>query len=148
MIWKLNVSLLHKAVFHAEVIQKWRDWTRCQRYFPNLLMWWNRYVKVRIKRTFTVEGATRTRDLKLMEEFHYSAMYAAMRTIDDPHALHTALGVLKENIFMLHQTASLRYFLDSTEEERQENERPTLFHLITKWRRQKHRHAIVVQDTY
>jgi hypothetical protein len=121
--WKLNVSLLQNNAFYDKVTQQWREWTRYQRYFPNLLTWWNRCAKVRIKRTFTVEGATRKRDLKQMKDFLYTAIYAALQTTDDPRTLHIELGILKEKIVLLHPTTAPRYFLDSTDEERQENER-------------------------
>jgi hypothetical protein len=68
-------------------------------------------------------------------------MYAAIQDMDDKQVLHAALHVLKAKIMRLHKGPDQFYFLGATEWERQGEEQPTLFHLIRKWKRQKHHHV-------
>jgi hypothetical protein len=50
---------LQEKYFKTELARKWMDWTRYKRYYSTSVLWWTRFVKTKIKRVFTLEGARR-----------------------------------------------------------------------------------------
>jgi hypothetical protein len=69
--WEMNIQLMSDKVF-CDTITKERDtWKQHIKYYPTTVLWWNRFVKRRIKMTLVTKGAERQRDRKTMETFYY-----------------------------------------------------------------------------
>jgi hypothetical protein len=108
-------------------------------------MWWTRYVKGKIKQLFASEGAERKRDLTRLENFYYDAMYMAICDVENIQTLHDALEDLKGKIKRLHYRPNQRLFLGAEEQVKQNEEQPTLFHMLKKWKRDQTRHIGLVR---
>ena len=50
--WKMNVELMQDAHFQAQLSQQWKRWTQRRKYFPDIVMWWERSVKKQIRQLF------------------------------------------------------------------------------------------------
>jgi hypothetical protein len=138
--WKLNLSLLRDATFQEDLKTQWKTWSTCVRHYPNLLWWWIRSVKPKLKRLFMVEGAARKKDMTILESFYYRAIYDAIRSIEDPRALHDAIRELKCRVLHLRSLMAPP-FQRVTEGELFDEERQSLFHLIRGWRRRTQHHV-------
>jgi exonuclease III len=55
-LWKMNTQLLTDKTFRTQIATEWRSWQTHTHYFPNKNMWWNRYVKRKLKMAFIIEG--------------------------------------------------------------------------------------------
>jgi hypothetical protein len=57
---KVNRALLHDKRFLGQLWQYWADWTKQIKYYPTMVLWWERVAKVHIKRLFIQEGTEMT----------------------------------------------------------------------------------------
>jgi hypothetical protein len=113
---RMNISLLHDNTFYSEVARKWTEWARHKRYYPTIVLWWARFVKVKIRQLFAQEGTVQNRDFRTMENLYYAAMYAAVREQNDAQVLHTALHTLKGKLTRLHTETNKLFFLGAAEQ--------------------------------
>ena len=63
-LWKMNISLLENITFCDSLMLLWCKWKLNMKCFPSMVLWWNRYVKTRIRQTFQREGASRNKRQK------------------------------------------------------------------------------------
>ena len=73
--WKMNTLLMRETDFLHRLRAEWEQWKTHEKYHPNPVLWWERYVKRRIKITFQSEGSERRRDHVDMEHFYYLLTY-------------------------------------------------------------------------
>jgi hypothetical protein len=73
-------------------------------------------------------------------------MYASIRDVTNADTLHVTLKELKGKIIRLNHGPNQRLFLGSEEQEKQNDEQPTLFHLLRQRRRQQSRLISKVQE--
>jgi len=108
------------------------------KYYPNVVLWWNRYVKKRIRQTFQREGASRNRDRKDMEDFYYTAIYHALQC--PPAAENPAIAIrcLKAKIFRLQSKNMRGVLMDIDDNGAAPNEDITTYQYIRSRRRSKH----------
>ena len=132
--WKLNVSLLRDEQILTVLTSKWKYWTRRQNQYPCTLAWWTRYVKDQLKWFLIREGTARKKDRRKMESFLYTALYTAVEEVSDPHTLHTTITSIKRDILHLHNQPQHHYFLRTQQQDHLGEERPTLFHLVKRWK--------------
>jgi hypothetical protein len=69
-----------------------------------------------------------------------------LRNVIIADMLHVTLKELKGKIILPHHGPNQRLFLDSDEQEKQQDDPPTLYRLMRQWRRQQSRHICKVQD--
>ena len=55
--------------------QQWFGWKENKSLYPNVNIWWDRYVKPRLQRYLTILSAESRRDYKIMEEHLYTCIY-------------------------------------------------------------------------
>jgi hypothetical protein len=72
--WRMNSTLLDDAPFPATFKDQWGRWQRIARHYPMRVLWWERYVKVKIRQTFQREGAERNKNRKELENLYYEAI--------------------------------------------------------------------------
>ena len=72
IFWKMNTALLQH-------LRRWNDWSKRAKHYPTLVMWWERGVKVLIKKLFIYEGTVKRREVMQMENFYYACLYDIMR---------------------------------------------------------------------
>ena len=73
--WKMNIKLLEEANFTDRLQQEWSRWKQQRKKYLNSLMWWESYVKRKIRYMFMTEGKERARGAITMENFYYSCIY-------------------------------------------------------------------------
>jgi hypothetical protein len=78
--WKMNVSLLNESTFIQSIQEGWTRWQTRKKYYPNPVMWWERFVKKTIGETFQREGTERRRDREILENVYYKAIYQVLQT--------------------------------------------------------------------
>jgi hypothetical protein len=141
----MKISLLNDRDFCEVLRERWNKWQTHKRYYPNAVMWWTRYVKAQIRKLFADEGAARRQDRKRMENY-YEATYVAIHDVTSADMLHVTSKDLKGKIIRLHYGPKQRLFLDSDEQDKQQDKPPTLYHLRRQRKRQQSRHICKVQD--
>jgi hypothetical protein len=77
--WNMNTLILRETVFLQKLKKEWEQWKSHEKYHPNRVQWWDRYVKHGIRIIFQREGAERRRDHINTEHIYYTAMYQAMK---------------------------------------------------------------------
>jgi hypothetical protein len=96
--------------------------------------------KKEIRQTFIREGAGRKRDHKELENFYYATIYEIINKTTDNKQTSIALKRIKAQIVRLHNKELQSIFLDNNEQERINEEEPTIYHIIkAKKKRQKAR---------
>ena len=100
-IWKMNIFILEDNTFSDSLMLLWCKWKQYMKYYPNTVLWWNRYVKRRIRQTFQREGAWRNRDREDMEDFYCTAIYHALKSPPTTKNLAIAIRRLKVKILRL-----------------------------------------------
>ena len=81
-----------------------------------------------------------------MESFLYTALYTAVQEVTDPHTLHKTLISIKRDILNLHNLSQHHYFLGAQDQDHLGEERPTLFHLVKRWKNANVCHIDSIQD--
>lgn len=51
--WMMNTAFLRDETFQGHVRQRWAEWTKQTKKLPPMVLWWERVVKVHIKRLHT-----------------------------------------------------------------------------------------------
>ena len=99
--WRMNISLLHDKVVRQKLAKQWKEWGSHQRFYPNKVTWWVRYVKPMLKKCFQREGAERRRE-RTLENFYYAAIYDTLEAPMEPVRKAIILKRLKAQITNLH----------------------------------------------
>jgi len=63
-----------KNIIHKIRVQ-WGIWQNHKRFYPDIKMWWERYVKKQLQRLLRQEERERTSNLRIMENHLYECLY-------------------------------------------------------------------------
>ena len=66
------------------------------------MIWWESYVKRKIRYMFLTEGKERAREATMMEKFYYSCIYDILQEPTQPRQKVAILHQLKVKIIRLH----------------------------------------------
>jgi len=102
-------------------------------------MWWESFVKLILRQTFTWEGTTRRRDRQTMENFCYEVLNNLLRAPTDHLTKATKLKHMKAKFTRLHHEEYKLPFLNNAERDSIRYENPSLYHLIRARKRQETR---------
>jgi len=144
--WKMNTSLMRETDFLHRLRAEWEQWKTHEKYHPNPVLWWDRYVKLRIKITFQRECSERCRDHVDMEHFYYTAIYQAMNATIDFTKKATILKQLKAKITRLNNLHQQRIRLDNSDSDALTGEEVSLHQHITALKRKKTRTITKIQN--
>jgi hypothetical protein len=108
--------------------------------------WWCRYVKPLIKKYFIQLGTSRRLDRQQLEDFYYSAIYALLNTTITDQT-HSKLRQLKAKIIRSRTEHHRSRYINLGETDAYETETSSLYQLIRRRERQKHRLIDGVLDT-
>jgi len=143
--WKMNISLLQDATFMSVVTTQWTRWQQQKGFYPNTVMWWGRYAKRMMRKIFIQEGTSRRRDRQTLENFYYEAIYTALQEDNLRDTTFLKLKQLKAKIVrMYHEPHQL--FLDNDDQNKMEDEEPSLHHLLKRHKSQESRMVNSVYD--
>ena len=77
--WKMNTTLPGDKNFQRQLRQKWADWTKQIKHYPKIVLWWERVVKINVRRLFIGEGTETRREETQMENLYYTCLYEARK---------------------------------------------------------------------
>jgi hypothetical protein len=145
---KMNVYLVQDVTFMSVVETQWERWQQHKRIYPNTVMWWGRYAKRMMLQIFIQEGTSRRRDRQILENFYYEAIYTALQEDNLRGTTFLTLKQLKAKakIVRLYHEPHHHLFLDNDDQNKIEDEEPSLHHLVKRQKRQDSRMANSVYD--
>ena len=126
--------------------QLWSRWTSTKLWFPNVNIWWDRFVKPRLQRHMRIWSAERRRDFKNMENHLYTCIYNIKQSNMSPDQKLAALNRYKTKLVRLQARKTEPLQLDVNERDRMEGEEPSLYHLIKASKRREARTIRRIQD--
>ena len=98
-IWRTNVTNLNDLPFQEEIKEVWTEWKTHMSRYPDIVNWWDQYVKSIIKLLFIREGTERNDWIK-MENFYYTAIYDVLQEPDQHRSKTLAMRRLKAKIIV------------------------------------------------
>jgi hypothetical protein len=105
--------------------EEWPEWKEHKRYYPDVLQWWERYVKKRIGPFFRRITAERNADFRKMENYYYTCMYDVIRSDTPEERKLLVLKQYKARITRLYSQRSNRVTLDTATNDKMEGEEPS-----------------------
>jgi len=114
--WRMNTLLLRDNVVQQNLMKQWKEWRSHQRFYPDKVTWWVRYVKLMLKRHFQREGEERRRE-RTLENFYYAAIYDTLDASMDPVRKAIMLKRLKAQITNLHYQEGQKIAIQMEESE-------------------------------
>jgi hypothetical protein len=78
-LWRMNITVLEESSFREIIKGQCGKWQRYIQYYPNKVIWWDKYVKWKIQRTFQRECAERNGDRRALENCYYIMIYRVIR---------------------------------------------------------------------
>ena len=137
--WKMNIALAQNISLQEKLRQQWIRWKQQRKYFPNIVMWWERVVKKQIRLLlFIREGTETQRDAREMENFYHACLYDLLQ-MPEQHEERTAkINHLNAKLVNLFNTRA-RGMMEVPPPDLYEDELMSLFHLIKRRQRQDQR---------
>jgi hypothetical protein len=142
----MNASLLYETDFLLRLGAEWEQWRTHEKYHPNWVLWWDRYVKRMIRLTFQHDSSERRRDHADMEHFYYTAIYQALNAPNDHAKKATTLQHLMAKITRLHSQQQQWILLDNGDSDGLIAEEVSLHHHITALKQKKARKVTQIQN--
>jgi hypothetical protein len=100
--WRINTALLREEGFQEHLRQRWVDWPKQTKNYPNAVMWWERVAKVHIKKLFIREGIVKRQEEIKMENLYYAYLYDTLQRPILHVERRAALNHLIAKIVKLH----------------------------------------------
>ena len=114
-LWIMNTKLLEAKNITNRFQQ---EWTRCrlqERKYPDTVMWWQKYLKRKIRFLFIQEGSARTREEMINENLYYACIYDIMKYRRHHREKTPTLKLLKAEIVRLHSKRVPSITIDTQE---------------------------------
>jgi alkaline phosphatase len=102
-------------------------------------MWWGRYAKRMMRQIFIQEGTSRRRDRQTLGNFYYEAIYTAQQEDNLRDMTLLTLKQVKAKIVGMYHETHHQLFLDNDDQNKMEDEEPSLHHLLKRHNRQQSR---------
>jgi hypothetical protein len=99
-------------------------------------MWWERFVKRKIRHLFVSEGTERRRKETTMENFCHACLYDVLQGTNPQEEEMAILNNLKAKLVRLYRTKLARGAIDTHKLDTLQRERVSVFHLLkrrTRW---------------
>jgi hypothetical protein len=99
--WKLDPTMLHDDELLNQLRPQWSRRQTQQSWYPNVNIWWDRFVKPCLQRYLRIWGAERRRDFKVMEEHLYTCIYDIHKHDTSPDKKFAALNRYRAKLVRL-----------------------------------------------
>jgi len=142
----MNAKLMEEATFRDRLQQVRSKWEHRRKKHPNSVMWWESYVKKKIRYIFMTDGKERARDDKMIENFYYNCIYDILQEPTQPREKSIKLRQLKAKIIRLHNKRLQATTVDARDPTIYQGQNPPLFHLIQGRKRRDARMILEIQD--
>ena len=73
--WRMDPLMCHDENIRKRLGREWMEWRKHKRYYPDVLLWWERCIMKRLGTFFRRVMTERNIDLRKMETFLYTCMY-------------------------------------------------------------------------
>jgi len=143
--WRMNTRIIRDKTSQKNLANKWKEWGKHQRFYPNKVVWWTRYVKPMLKRYFQREGAECRRERRTLENFYYEAIYDALEKTMETVRKAVLLKKLKAQITNLHYKEGLNIAVNLEEDELMRGEELSLYTYI-RAKKQTQNTILQIQD--
>jgi exonuclease III len=107
--WKMNIALAQNMALQEKLRQQWIRWKQQRKYFPNIVMWWERVVKKQIRLFFIREGTEARRDAREMENFYQACLYDLLQMPEQHENRMAKINQLKAKLVNLFNTPSEKH---------------------------------------
>jgi endonuclease/exonuclease/phosphatase family metal-dependent hydrolase len=146
--WRINTTPLQDTSFLTTLQSLWTSWQKHKKYYPSIVLWWERYIKRMIRTTFMRYGAKCKRNRTTLENFYYATIYDIICSPLPPDEKSTHQRHLKAKITRLQQQERRKILIIATAEgECMENEEPSPYHYLNAKKRNDARTVRQIQDT-
>jgi hypothetical protein len=99
--WMIPTTI-SKTGFMLALRDRWTEWKRVKRHYPNVVLWWTRHVQRRFKMFCRQQDAGLKRETRLMEEHLYRCVHDITQR-EMPHDVkRRKLNCYKARILRLH----------------------------------------------
>jgi hypothetical protein len=99
--WRMNMVLPREEVFLRQLTQRWTEWKILTKYYPHVVLWWERVAKVRLKGLFIRDGTERRREFTKLENY-YAYLYEALQHPLQHAERKVTINCLQDKIVLLH----------------------------------------------
>jgi hypothetical protein len=137
----MNTSLLNTESFVAELKSCWSKWQEHKKYYPNITLWWCRYMKRMIRTHFIGACKNRIKDRRHLENVCYETIYSILETKPLKETAYIKLQELRAKIVRIHNSYNKKLLLNLEEHDRNNDGIPSLYHLL-KYRKRQSARAI------
>ena len=145
--WKMDPIMIQEESLKRTIRDKWTQWPRRKRHYPEMATWWERCVKNIIQRLVRAEERERHRNFHHMENHLHECLYDIIRSHLTEKDKFMELQRYKAKLVRLHATRREQHMLDTNTQDKMEDEEPSLFHLLKTLRRRNTRAIHQVQDS-
>ena len=129
-LWKMNRKVLEVTTIRSRFQQERTMWKLQEGKYPDMVTWWEKYVRRKIHFLFTQEGTARAREDMIKEIFHYACIYDILKDRKHPREKTPTLNYHKAKIIRLHRKRVQSIITDTQEAALFQGESPSLFHLL------------------
>ena len=78
-LWKMNTELLEDTTIRSRFQHEWTRWILQEGKYPDMVAWWEKYAKWKIRFLFIQEGIARIREDMINENFYCACIYDILR---------------------------------------------------------------------
>jgi hypothetical protein len=138
----MNIALAQNISLQEKLRQQWIRWKQQRKYFPNIVMWWERVVKKQIRLLFMREGTEAGSDAREVENFHHACLYKLITNARKTREKTVKINHLKAKLVELLNTTRARGMIEVPPPDLYQDEQMLLFHLIKRRKRRTITHIM------
>jgi hypothetical protein len=146
--WKMDPLSMHDVTLSGEIRTAMAQWRLRQRFYPDIVQWWERCVKTHIPRLIRRVTRKNNDDHFRMENHLYECLNDILHSDAPEGDKIPLLQRYKAKIVRLHATRHKKIFLDTHDYDVIDGEEPSLFHVLKTLRRRSARNISQVQDSH
>ena len=144
--WKMNPAVVTGKQFTEALQSEWKKWTERKRYYPQIGAWWERCVKVNVRKLARQIEYENNRTHKMMEEHLYNCLNDIIKANIPETERHVALNKYKAKIVRLNAQKREKLLLDTQPKDRMEGEKTSLYQILRINKRRAAREIATIQD--
>jgi hypothetical protein len=144
--WKTDPEAMQNRDLQDNIRSAMEKWRQRQRYYDDIVQWWERCVKAQLQKLICRDAYKRHRDAFLMKNHLYECIYEIMKSNIPEASKFSSLQRHKAKIIRLHATRKAKILLDIHDQDKMDGEEPSLFHVLKTIKCRSAREIHQVQD--
>jgi hypothetical protein len=142
----MNPNLMDDADIKLRIRHEFGQLTKYKQYYHDVMSWWGRCVKKRLRQIIRRVESERYADLRTMENHFYQCIYDVIRSETPEAEKFRILKRHKAKIVCLHARRKEKLMLDVNVQDKIEYDGSTLFHTLKRRKICEAREVRVIQD--